>query len=195
MASTSPGTDWIFSIGRPSSALLRFLSQARATSSSPPAIASSERKRRTNKAASSKGLVPRSSANSPFFIRDTVASDTPMMLASVCAVKAMAVLRLSKDEFGILRLGDWTAMDKYDDVTPDAQRRLGPSIDERRALIEPERGSRPDRAAGRQAEMADDDVGPGLCHRLCLLGLKYIGRGQHVLVVRHPDHIDFEPIA
>src|SRR5437867_3066040 len=85
------------------------------------------------------------------------------------AVKAMAALRVPEDKLGILRLGDRTAMDKYDDIAPDPQRRLRPLVDERRALIESQRSRSADIAACREAQMADDDVGSRLGHRFGLL--------------------------
>src|SRR5262245_23272476 len=91
-------------------------------------------------------------------------------LHGACAVEVMAVPGPPEDEFGILRLGDRTAMDKYDDITPDAQRRLRPLIDKGRRLIKAERGMSPDRPSGGEPEMADDDIGPRPRHRQGVLG-------------------------
>ena len=63
----------------------------------------------------------------------------------------------------------------------DPQRRGRPGVDQRRAIAELQRGLRADRAAGRQAEMADDDVGAGARHRLGFGLVEDIRRRQQVL--------------
>ena len=44
-------------------------------------------------------------------------------------------------------------------------------------------------------EVADDDVGPGARHRLRLLLVEHVGRGEEVQLVGGADHVDLEPVA
>ena len=92
-------------------------------------------------------------------------------------------------------LGDRAAMGQHDDVRIDPERRRRPGVDLRRAVLELQRRLRADRAAGRQPEMADDDVGAGLRHRRGLALAEDIGRRQHVLGMRLGDHVDLEPVG
>ena len=100
-----------------------------------------------------------------------------------------------QDEGGVLRLGDRPAVDQHDHVAPDPQRRLGPGVDQRRAVRELERGPGADRAAGGEAEVADHDVGAGLRHRRRVVLAEHVGRGQQVLGAGLGDHVDLEAVA
>jgi hypothetical protein len=86
-------------------------------------------------------------------------------------------------------------MDEDDDVFANASRRRRPAVDHGRAILQLQRGFRADRAAGRQTEMADDDIRARTRHR-CGIGFgEDIGRRQHVFFARLADHLDFERVA
>src|SRR6266850_751434 len=111
------------------------------------------------------------------------------------AVEAVTFARVFHDEIGIIRLGDGTAVGQNQDVRIDAERRCRPGIYLFRTVFEPGRGVRTDRAAGGQAEVANDDVGARDRHCGSLALAEYIGRRQHVLVMRLGDHVDLQRIG
>src|SRR5581483_2245677 len=111
------------------------------------------------------------------------------------AVEAMAVPGVLHDEIGIGRLGDRAAMREHEDIRIDAQGRSGPGADLFRAVFQLQSSVRADSSAGGEAEMADDDIGPGNGHRGGLLLAEHIGRGQHVLLMRLGDHVDLQRIG
>ncbi len=73
----------------------------------------------------------------------------------------MAMAGILHDEIRVRRLGNRPAMDEDDRIRLDRQRGCRPGIDDGRAIRELECRFRPDRTAGGQAEMADDDIRPG----------------------------------
>ena len=111
------------------------------------------------------------------------------------AVEAVALARVFHDEVGIRRLGDRAAMGQHQYVRIDAERGRGPGVDLFRTVLEFRRGVRPDRAAGGQAEMADDDVRACDRHRRGLAFAEHVGCRQHVLVTRLGDHVDLQRIG
>src|SRR5882757_407824 len=75
-----------------------------------------------------------------------------------CAVETVAVAGGLHDEIGILRIGNRTAMGQHQNVRVDAECRRSPGVDLGRAVLQLGRSLRTDRAAGRETQMADDDV-------------------------------------
>src|SRR5690554_6222470 len=69
------------------------------------------------------------------------------------AIEPMARGGVLEDVIGVPRLGDRAAVREDDDLGVHPQRRLGPRIDQGRAVVELQRGFRPDRAAGGQAHV------------------------------------------
>src|SRR5215471_4280742 len=99
------------------------------------------------------------------------------------AVEAVALRAMLQDVGGVVRHGDRAAMAEDDDVGPHGARRGGPGFYARHAIGERQRGLGADRAAGREAEMADDDVGAGLGHGFRLGFRKHIGRRQEIELI------------
>ena len=74
-------------------------------------------------------------------------------------------------------------------------RGLGHGVDQRRAVLQLQRGRGADVAAGGQAHVRHQHVGPGLGHRHGLRRLEHVGRGQQVHAGRGADQLDLEPVA
>ena len=62
-------------------------------------------------------------------------------------------------------------------------------------LVERERHAGADRAGGGQADVRHQLVRAGLGHRLRLVGVEHVGRGEQVQLVREPDHLDLFVVA
>ena len=77
-------------------------------------------------------------------------------------------------------------------VAVHGARRRRPGVDARHAVGERQRGVRADRAADRQAEVADDDVGACARHRRRVGFAEDVRRRQQVERARRADHLDLE---
>jgi hypothetical protein len=107
----------------------------------------------------------------------------------------VAVAGILHDEIGVGGIRDGAAMRENDDVRIDAERGLRPGVDARGAILQLERGLRADGAAGGQAEVTDNDVGARDRHGGGFLFAEDIGRRQHVLLMRHRDHLDLQRVG
>src|SRR6266850_2680902 len=87
------------------------------------------------------------------------------------AVEAVAGRTLLQDVGGVLGGGDGPAVAEHDHVLLHLAGRLRPAVDARRAVGQRQRGGGADGAPGREAHVADHDVGAGAGH-LARLGLR-----------------------
>src|SRR3982074_2799007 len=86
-------------------------------------------------------------------------------------------------------------MRQNDPVLVEGAPAPAPSFAQRRAIVQAPSCPRADCAARGEAEMADDDVGARLRHRLGIFGAKDIRYRQHVLGMGQGDHLDLERIG
>src|SRR3989449_2772853 len=96
---------------------------------------------------------------------------------------------------GIVRLRDGPAVAEDEDLRVDRLRRVVHRLDQADALVQRLGRLGADRTAGGQPHVRDEHVRACLGHRLCLFGLKDVGGGQEVELVRHADHVHLEPEA
>src|SRR5215510_16014360 len=96
------------------------------------------------------------------------------------SVEAVAVRAMLQDVGGVLRHGDRAAMTECDHVLARVARRRRPGVDARHAVGERQRRLGANGTARGETEMADDDVGASLGHRLGLALGEYIRCGQEI---------------
>ena len=63
------------------------------------------------------------------------------------------------------------------------------------AVIKGERGLGADGALGGKTHMGNEYVRTGFGHGLCLLGIEYVGAGEHVKLMCLSDHLDLKAVA
>ncbi len=80
-------------------------------------------------------------------------------------------------------------------VFPHPLGRLGPFVDDGRAVRQLQGSFSANAAACGEAHVRNDHVGPRPRHRHRFIGGKHIRRGQHVALMGFADHVDFKPIA
>ena len=85
-----------------------------------------------------------------------------------------------EDVLGVLGLGNRPAVAEHDDVGAHRAGGVVHRLDAGRRLVERQRGLRPDRALGGQAEMGDEHVGAGLGHRLRAVAVEDVRARQQI---------------
>ena len=100
-----------------------------------------------------------------------------------------------KDILRIAGRGDRATVAEHDNIGPHAHCCVAHCLYALGSLLKRERRVRADRAAGGQAHMRHQHVGPGLGHRRSLSGVEDIRAGQHAQPVGLANHIDLQAVA